>query len=117
MLGVFATAKDIGGETPVLLHAVQPKDLERFLAARAPAEQRWLSATGFAAKDGELQFIPGDDGRLQAAVLGLGAGRDPHALAAFSERLPPGTLRARRRAGRLRRRPRGLCLGHRHRCL
>ncbi len=24
-------------------------------------------------------------------MLGLGAGRDPHALAAFSERLPPGT--------------------------
>jgi len=91
MLGGFATAKDLGGEKPVLLHAVQPKDLERFLAARTPADQRWLSATGFAAKEGELQFVPGDNGRLQAAVLGLGAGRDPHALAAFSERLPPGT--------------------------
>ncbi len=91
MLGVFATAKDLGGEKPVLLHAVQPKDLERFLAARSPAEQRWLNAVAFSAKDGELQFVPGDDGRLHAAVLGLGAGRDPHALAAFSERLPPGT--------------------------
>lgn len=91
MLSVFATAKDLGGESPVLLHAVVPKDLERFLAARSPAEARWLSAVGFAAKDGELQFVPNDSGRLQAAVLGLGAGRDPHALAAFSERLPPGT--------------------------
>ena len=91
MLSVFTTAKDLGGESPVLLHAVAPKDLERFLAARPPNEGRWLSATGFAAKEGELQFVPNDSGRLQAAVLGLGAGRDPHALAAFSERLPPGT--------------------------
>jgi len=90
MLSVFATAKDLGGEKPVLLHAVAPKDLERFLAARSPAEQRWLNATAFAAKEGELQYLPADNGQLQAAVLGLGAARDPHALAAFSERLPPG---------------------------
>ena len=32
MLSVFATPNDLGGETPVLLHAVQPKDLESFLA-------------------------------------------------------------------------------------
>ena len=91
MLSVFATLNDLGGETPVLLHAVQPKDLEGFLTDRPAAEARWLRATGFAAKEGELQLIPADDGRLQAAVLGLGAGRDPHALASFSERLPPGT--------------------------
>jgi leucyl aminopeptidase len=90
MLSVFATSGDLGGQTPVKLHAVLPKDLERFLAARAAHEARWLGATGFAAKDGELQLIPGEDGRLDSAVLGLGAGRDPHALAAFSERLPPG---------------------------
>src|SRR5687768_11869809 len=90
MLSVFATLNDLGGDKPVLLHAVQPKDLERFLADRPAAEARWLRATGFAAKEGELQLIPADDGRLQAAVLGLGAGRDPHALASFSERLPPG---------------------------
>ena len=90
MLSVFATASSLGGEKPVKLHAVQPKDLERFLAARPEQEARWLGSTGFAAKEGELQLVPGDDGRLAAAVLGLGAGRDPHALAAFSERLPPG---------------------------
>jgi leucyl aminopeptidase len=90
MLSVFANLNDLGGETPVKLHAVLPKDLERFLGQRTPNEARWLNAVGFAAKEGELQFIPGDNGRIGAAVLGLGAGRDPHALAAFSERLPPG---------------------------
>jgi leucyl aminopeptidase len=90
MLSVFAASSDLSGQTPVTLHAVLPKDLERFLGARAPHEARWLGATGFTAKDGELQLMPGEDGQLVAAVLGLGPGRDPHALAAFSERLPPG---------------------------
>jgi len=90
MLAVFASRKDVGTEEQILLHAVMPKDLERFLAARPEGEARWLSAIGFAGKEGELQFVPGDSGRPRAAVLGLGAGRDPHALALFSERLPPG---------------------------
>ncbi|MGH6815190.1 MAG: leucyl aminopeptidase family protein [Hyphomicrobiaceae bacterium] len=90
MLSVFATAGEVGSEKPVLLHAVQPKELERFLAALPAVETRWLNAIGFAAKDGELQFIPSESGRLHAVVLGLGAGRDPLALAALSERLPAG---------------------------
>ena len=90
MLSVFAASNELSAEPPVKLHAVLPKDLERFFSARPAPEARWLQAVGFAAKEGELHFIPGDEGRLQAAVLGLGAGRDPHALAAFSERLPPG---------------------------
>ena len=90
MLSVFATAEDVGAEKPVMLHAVLAKNLEGFLATRAAREARWLNATGFAAKEGELQLVPDENGRLQAAVLGLGAGRDPHALALFSERLPPG---------------------------
>jgi len=90
MLSVFAMSAEPGGESPVKLHAVLPKDLERFLSALPAHEARWLQSTGFAAKEGELHFIPGDQGRLHAAVLGLGTGRDPHALAAFSERLPPG---------------------------
>src|SRR5262245_38156737 len=90
MLSVFATATESGSENPVLLHAVMTKDLDRFLGGRPQPEARWLTAVGFAAKDGELQYIPAENGRLQAAVLGLGPGRDPLALAAFSERLPPG---------------------------
>jgi len=90
MLSVFATKDEAGADKPVLLHAVLAKDLERFLSARSERETRWLRATGFAAKEGELQLIPDDTGRVGAAVLGLGPGRDPHALAAFSERLPVG---------------------------
>src|SRR5882762_5863946 len=93
MLSVFATAEDVGAEKPVILHAVLPKKLEGFLAARAAREARWLNATGFAAKEGELQLVPDERGGLQAAVLGLGAGRDPHALALFFRTLAAGVLR------------------------
>jgi leucyl aminopeptidase len=90
MLSIFANPDEAGAAEPITLHAVSPKGLDKFLSAREPAQSRWLKATGFAAKDGELVLVPGDSGSLAAAVLGLGAGRDPHALALFSERLPPG---------------------------
>jgi leucyl aminopeptidase len=90
MLSVFANANESAAAKPVLLHAVLAADLERFRSSRAPAEARWLKAAGFAAKDGELVLVPGEGEQVRAAILGLGSGRDPHALALFSERLGPG---------------------------
>jgi leucyl aminopeptidase len=90
MLSIFVPESDLSTQKPVPLHAVLPKTLDNFLETLAPAEARWLKATGFAAKEGELVLVPGEGGVLGAAVLGLGPGRDPHALALFSERLPPG---------------------------
>ncbi|HEY4263933.1 MAG TPA: leucyl aminopeptidase family protein [Micropepsaceae bacterium] len=90
MLSIFVNQTDAGAVTPVMLHAVLPKDLEKFLGAREPAQARWLKATGFSAKEGELVLVPAETGALGEAVLGLGTGRDPHALALFSERLPQG---------------------------
>ena len=84
MLSVFATEAELGAQKPVPLHAVLPKDLERLLSSLGDAQARWLRATGFAGKDGELVLAPNAAGGLGAAVLGLGAGRDPHALALFS---------------------------------
>src|SRR5258708_27125231 len=89
MLEIFESQAR-SGEKPILLHAVLKSDLERFLESRPQAEARWLNAIGFAAKEGELALVP-DGTRLGSAVLGLGPGRDPHALALFSERWPPGT--------------------------
>jgi leucyl aminopeptidase len=86
MLSVFARA----AAAAVPLHACLAKDLERFLAARNAGEAQWLKTAGFKAKEGELVLVPDSKGTLAACVLGLGAGRDPLALAAFSERLPAG---------------------------
>src|SRR5258706_6016978 len=93
MLNVFATEAELGEQKPVPVHAVLPKDLERFLSSLGAAQARWLRATGFAAKEGELVMVPNEAGGLGAAVLGLGPGRDPHALALFSGRLPSGLYR------------------------
>jgi leucyl aminopeptidase len=90
MLSIFATRDEAAKSAAIALHAVLPKELEKFLAARTQAEARWLKATGFAAQEGELALVPGESGALGSVVLGLGAGRDPHAVALFSERLPPG---------------------------
>ena len=90
MLSIFATDAELGATKPIPLHAVLPKDLESFLESLPTAEARWLRATGFAAKENELLPVPSEGGILGAAVLGLGGGRDPHALALFSERLPAG---------------------------
>ena len=90
MLSIFVDANTSPAEKPVPLHAVLGKELDRFLSGLPAAEARWLKATGFAAKDGALALVPGEGEAPAAAILGLGAGRDPHALAHFSERLPPG---------------------------
>jgi leucyl aminopeptidase len=93
MLSVFATEAELGEQKPIPVHALLPKELERFLSSLSAAQARWLRATAFAAKEGELVLVPNEAGALGAAVLGLGPGRDPHALALFSERLPSGFYR------------------------
>jgi leucyl aminopeptidase len=89
MLKLFASAEE-AGERPIPLHAVGSAGLERFLGSCSTKVLHWLKTTGFTARDGDLVLVPGEGDRLAAAVLGLGAMRDPHALALFSERLPSG---------------------------
>lgn len=81
-------AKSAKGAIP--LHAVKASDLKRWLSTCAKREAEWLRNAGFAAKESELLLVPKADGRIACAVLGLGGGGDPLALATFSERLPQG---------------------------
>jgi leucyl aminopeptidase len=89
MLKAFITADELGDVTPVPVHAVTSAGFERFLSDSSPRLLHWLKATGFTGREGDLALVPGDEG-LGAVILGLGAGRDPHALALFSEKLPSG---------------------------
>lgn len=75
----------------VPLHAATQSGLKSFLARRSARESRWPGQAGFSAKAGELLLVPDSTGGVAAAVLGLGKGIDPLALATFSESLPPGT--------------------------
>ncbi len=93
MRRLFVTSVELGSRPARPLYAVLQGEVNAFLERLPPAHAAWLRATGFTGKDGELALLPGDGGALAGAVLGLGKGRDPHALALFSERLPPGIYR------------------------
>jgi leucyl aminopeptidase len=72
------------------LHAIKAGNLKRWLPTRSKREADWIRAANFTAREYELLLVPGSAG-LASAILGLGAGHDPLALAAFAETLPPGT--------------------------
>ena len=73
------------------LHTTRPATLDAFLAGLPDSESRWLRATGFVAKSGELRLLPGPDG-LAGAVLGLGTDRSPHIFGGLPAQLPEGTV-------------------------
>src|ERR1700677_848929 len=73
------------------LHTVRPGRLEAFLASLPDMQRNFLSATGFAAKAGELRLLPGPDG-LGGAALGLGEDRSPYAFGALPDQLPEGSI-------------------------
>ena len=75
------------------LYAVAAADATRWVAGRSASEAAWLRGAGFTAREGELLLLPKADGEIAGAVLGLGSGHDPLALAAFSESLPEGIYR------------------------
>jgi leucyl aminopeptidase len=60
-------------DAPALpLHVVPKEGLADWRAARDSATAAWLVATGFGAGAGELALIPGPDGTLAGAAIGLG---------------------------------------------
>ena len=77
----------------VPLHAVGSSGLKKFLAGRDKREAGFLKAANFTAKDGDLKLVPNASGGIAFAVLGLGDGKDPLAVAAFCEHLPAGVYR------------------------
>ncbi|MGA7714123.1 MAG: leucyl aminopeptidase family protein [Rhizomicrobium sp.] len=82
-----------GARAAVPLHAVTASGLKRYFAACSKRDASFLKSAGFAARDDEMKLVPNGAGAIGFAVMGLGEGKDRLALAAFSERLPPGTYR------------------------
>lgn len=54
------------------LHALRPEDLTEFLLGPGAPWAGWLRGTGFEAGLGETRALPGADGNVVAAVVGLG---------------------------------------------
>jgi len=74
----------------VPLHMVTARDAKAFLAAARV--RAGLAACGFSGREGELLPLTAG-GKVTGWVLGLGAGGDPFAAAAFAEKLPGGVYR------------------------
>jgi leucyl aminopeptidase len=72
------------------LYPVRPPELALLLERLAGPQARYLRDLGFAAKAGELQFLPDDDG-IAGAVFGVADDRSPMAFGDLAYRLPAGT--------------------------
>ena len=53
------------------LYPVSPSNYEQWLANLPGLQQKWLKATGFQAKPGELCSLPDSNGELQGYVFGM----------------------------------------------
>lgn len=82
-------------KTAVPVDAVRRSDLAKWLGGQKPLAEKWLRRVSFSAGEGEIALVPAANGDLAFAVLGLGAERDPFAVAALPESLPQGTYRFR----------------------
>ena len=87
----FATA------TPdaIPLHIVSPETRGPVIAALSGPQQGWVAAQGFAANPGECLALPGPDGRISAALVGMGdakaRSRGRFLTASAASKLPAGT--------------------------
>jgi leucyl aminopeptidase len=82
------TAEDTQNMRPI--HAVRPHGLEAWLSGLPASQAKFLRASGFSAKAGQIALLPSDTG-FDAAVLGLGTGAGPYVFGALPGGLPPDT--------------------------
>jgi leucyl aminopeptidase len=69
------------------------KSLASWLSRQSAKLQRWVKSTHFAANEGELCLVPGSDGALARALIGVTSLDDPWGYALLPARLPKGRYR------------------------
>jgi leucyl aminopeptidase len=73
--------------------ALTRKGLASWLSKQPAKLQRWVKSTNFSANEGELCLVPGSDGALARALIGVASLDDPWSYAALPARLPKGRYR------------------------
>jgi leucyl aminopeptidase len=89
-LPLVSQANGQSNGTPIPLHAVTKQGTLGWRGGLDPAGRRWLDALGFDGTAGKAVALPGPDGAVALAVVGLGDGDDPLCFAAAAESLPVG---------------------------
>jgi leucyl aminopeptidase len=95
-MDLLVDAPDAAGAAPCELWLVTQREFATWLAARDAATRAWLTATGFKADKQQLTLLPGPDGAVRGAALGLGPLASLQELqlwhvAGLPDRLPAGT--------------------------
>jgi len=73
------------------LHAIGASALAEWAAKRTPNERAWIAAHSFKADTGSVLALPGDNGTISLAIVGLGKGDDPWVMGNMARALPTGT--------------------------
>src|SRR5688500_1766386 len=79
---------ETASKSTIPLTALDAKTLPTWLRKQAARTQRWLNSTQFAALDGETCLIPGADGKISRALVGVSVLDDPWCYAALPAKLP-----------------------------
>src|SRR4051794_30708656 len=87
---------DSADEPPVPVQALLEAETAAALDKAPPALKAFAQISEFKGKAGQLLLAPGEDGRLEGVLFGLGAGGDPMAFRALAAKLPAGTYRVAR---------------------
>lgn len=92
MSEVLLPSRDAADAVPV--HAVRPAEIETLGASLGGAAAAWIAAARFDASAGSVIVVPGSDGAIAAALLGLGTGdAGPLLAGALATALPAGRYR------------------------
>jgi leucyl aminopeptidase len=76
----------------ISLRALRKSELPRWLEKAPAAARRWIEATRFEAEPGKHRLIPGADGEIAEAILGLGDEPSPWDWAGLPTELPAGAF-------------------------
>ena len=78
-----------------------PGDIDGWLAQQSDIAREWLAATRFESKAGSFRLVPGTDGAIQSAVVGIEDAPNLWSLAGLPAVLPGGAYRLAPTSSRL----------------
>jgi leucyl aminopeptidase len=87
----YITAK--GSKSTLPLVTLSASELPAWKKRQSEKVKRWLQSVSFQARPGERCLVPGNDGALAQAVVGIGNPREPWSYAALPALLPKGRYR------------------------
>src|SRR5215510_12264298 len=75
-------------KSTIPITALDTKALSSWLRKQPARAQRWVKSTQFGALEGELCLIPGNDGKVARAIVGVSSLDDPWCYAQLPTKLP-----------------------------